>query len=90
METKHVNNTTEQLLSSNQALLQEAANYLETQGKRYSLSEWITLKEYAKRHRLDSISVISNWINRGIIPAEDILIVEELNGLKLIKDKVYK
>ncbi|MCX6216510.1 hypothetical protein [Spirosoma sp.] len=83
-------NSTEQLLEQNQALIQQATAFLETQGKRYSLSEWVTLKEYAKRYGLESISVISNWINRGIIPAEDIVIVEELNDLKLIKDKVYK
>lgn len=82
--------STEQLLAHNQALIKEATAFLESQGKRYSLSEWVTLKQYAKRHELESISVISNWINRGIIPAEDILIVEELNDLKLIRDKVYK
>lgn len=83
-------NNADQLLAANQALIHEATAFLESQGKRYNLSEWVTLKQYAKRHQLESISVISNWINRGIIPAEDILVVEELNDLKLIKDKVYK
>lgn len=90
MSTLNTLNTTESLLMENQALIHEATAFLESQGKRYSLSEWVTLKQYAKRHELESISVISNWINRGIIPAEDIVVVEELNDLKLIKDKVYK
>ncbi|RIV20507.1 hypothetical protein DYU11_20905 [Fibrisoma montanum] len=83
-------NKTEQLLTDNRALINEARSFLEANGKRYDLSEWVTLKEYAKRHNLETISVVSNWINRGRIPAEDIIEVEELNGLKLIRDKVYQ
>lgn len=83
-------NQTEQLIAQNNALIQDATAFLESQGKRYSLTEWVTLKQYAKRHQLESISVLSNWISRGIIPAEDMIIVEELNDLKLIRDKIYK
>lgn len=93
MSTGNMTNNADQtakLLASNKALIQEATNFLEVQGKRYSLSEWITLKEYAKRHRLHSISVLSNWINLGIITNNDILIIEELSALKLIRDKIYK
>lgn len=83
-------NATSELLASNQQLIQDASSYLVSQGKQLNFSEWVTMKEYAKRHELDSISVLSNWINRGIIPAEDIQVIEELNGLKLIRDKIYK
>ncbi len=31
-----------------------------------------------------------NWIRRGIVPAENIRVVDELNGLKLIKAVKYR
>jgi hypothetical protein len=59
-------------------------------GFEYILTEWLTPKECVKQYNLASISVISNWIKRRIIPKEDIVESKSLNGLKLIRNKVYK
>ena len=57
-------------------------------GKEFALSEWLTLTEYAKRHDL-TVSRVQQWVIRGIVPEECIVIVPELNYLKLVKDQLY-
>ncbi len=70
--------------------LRKGKRFLEMNGIQYNLSKWVTLKEYTRRHGLESTSVVSNWISRGIVPPENIVVVSELNDLKLIKDIPYK
>lgn len=55
----------------------------------YSLDEWITISDYSRRHNLKT-SRVQNWITRGIIPPDKVVVVPQLNSLKLIKDEVYK
>ncbi len=57
-------------------------------GKEFDLAEWITLSEYAKKHNL-TLNRVQQWVNRGVVPAESMVIVPELNYLKLIKDQEY-
>lgn len=52
------------------------------------LSEWVTQKRYAEEHGV-SIPTVSNWIGRGIIPADCVQIIPELNDLRLIKNQDY-
>lgn len=54
----------------------------------YNLGEWVTLKTYAEKFEID-VHVLYNWIRRGKVPKENIVTVEELNGLKLIKAIPY-
>jgi len=53
------------------------------------MSEWLTIKRYAERHDL-STQVVTNWIARGIIPAECVKDVPELNDLRLVKNQTYR
>lgn len=55
----------------------------------YSLNEWITISDYSRRHNLKT-SRVQNWITRGIIPSDKVVVVPQLNSLKLIKDEIYK
>ncbi|TKT93978.1 hypothetical protein [Dyadobacter frigoris] len=57
--------------------------------KEYSLSEWITTSDYVKNNRL-AIARVHNWITRGVIPKDCIVIIPELNHLKLIKNQSYE
>ncbi|GLU56158.1 hypothetical protein [Dyadobacter frigoris] len=54
----------------------------------YDLSEWITLTDYSKKYNL-SISRVQQWIIRGIVPSDCVIVVPELNYLKLLKNKMY-
>ena len=57
--------------------------------KEYNLSEWITTSDYAKSNHL-AIARVHNWITCGVIPSDCIIVVPELNHLKLIKDQLYQ
>ena len=57
--------------------------------KEYDLSEWITLSDYSKINNL-SIARIQNWILRGVVPTDCVIVVPELNHLKLIKNQIYE
>lgn len=59
-------------------------------GKKYELSEWVTLSDYCKHYGIKSTSRVSNWILRGIIPQENIINVSRLNNLTLIRLLPYK
>ena len=54
------------------------------------MSQWLTLKRYAQKYSLASTNVLSNWISRGIITAENIMDLPELNDLRLIRDIPYR
>lgn len=57
----------------------------------YDLREWVTLKEYVLRHEgITSTNIVSNWISRGVVPADCVVELPDLNGLKLIRDQVYQ
>lgn len=58
------------------------------EGRTYPLHEWLTLTNYAKLHGLQ-VNQVQNWINRGIVPKEKMLIVPELNNLKLLHNEQY-
>lgn len=76
------------VLDANKAI-NEVKAYLKLNGAEYLLSDWVTLKEYCNRYHLKSTSVVSNWIARGVVPSENIIVVPEMNNLKLIKAVAY-
>jgi hypothetical protein len=80
----------EDLLSDAKSLGNEIENVLIEQGKVHLLTEWLTIKEYTQKYNLASTSVVSNWINIGVIPPDCILETKNFDGIKLIKDKVFK
>ncbi len=78
------------LMAESDALIQEGLRYLEMNGIKYNLKQWVTIKEYTRRYNLDSTSVVSNWISRGVIPPENVITIPDLNNIKLIKAIPYK
>ncbi len=62
---------------------------IELDNKKYPLSEWVTIKDYCKKFEIKSTSNIANWIKRGIVPSENIVEIQGLNNLKLIKAVPY-
>ena len=70
--------------------LEQAENFLSQNGRQYPLSDWLTPKEYAKRFDIQSTQVITNWIRRGVIPKENVVTIQELNNLTLVKAMPYR
>ena len=83
-------NDFEALLAQNANTQKEALKLLSSQGQEIDLGEWVTIKEYAKRFGIKSTNVVSNWINRGVIPPENIIDIAELNNIRLIRAVPYK
>lgn len=80
----------EELLQAARETLEKAQNYLSKDGKIYELHDWVTVAEYCRRFNIPNTQTVSNWIKRGIIPAEDMVIIEELNNTRLIKAIPYQ
>jgi hypothetical protein len=80
----------EELLANGEELIANSEDLLKIKGVEYSLSEWLTPMKYCEKFNIENVAVITNWINRGKIPSENIRVIEELNNLKLIKAVPYK
>ena len=84
------NKELQDLLAESRQLQKEAEAYLFLQGKQYKFSEWVTIKEYARRFSLESTMVVSNWISRGVIPPENVITISALNNIRLVKAIPYR
>lgn len=58
-------------------------------GVTIDLAEWLTIKRYAQRYNLTT-QVVTNWISRGIIPADCVMDLPELNNIRLVKNQLYR
>ena len=75
--------------SMEQQLMQLTQSKLVIMDKEYYLWEWITLSDYAKKYNV-KIPRLLNWIERGVIPDDAIIVIPELNHLKLVKNQLYE
>jgi len=80
----------DELLRDARETLTKAQNYLSKDGKIYELHDWVTVAEYCRRFNIPNTQTVSNWIKRGVIPAEDTVVIEEYNNIRLIKALPYQ
>jgi hypothetical protein len=80
----------QELLDRSKALIEEGKAFLQANGTFIELDNYLTIKRYCEKYGLQSESIVTNWIRRGVITPEDVKVIEELNGLRLIKDKRYR
>ena len=52
-------------------------------------SDWLTIARYAKKYGI-STQLVNKWIERGVIPADCVETLTELNNIKLVKDQLYR
>lgn len=92
METLNQASTEEKkaFLNEIRQFREEIEDVLKIKGVEYKLDEWLTIAKYCEKFDISSTSIVSNWIKRGTIPAENVREIEELNGLKLIKAVPYR
>lgn len=79
-----------EIMTKAEKLISLGRNLLINQGKVIDTNDYLTIKRYCEKYNLKSEAVVLNWIARGIIPKEDVLILTEFNNLKVIPDKQYK
>lgn len=77
------------LIEDTDQMIKEAQAYLISQGQVVDLTDWVTIKEYCRRFNIKNTETVTNWIGRGIVPAENIRIIEEFNNTRLIKAIPY-
>lgn len=76
----------EELLAASEKAL---TNYMVIKGKKYPTDEWVTVAEYCKRFGIANTQTVTNWIKRGVVPKDDIVVIEEYNNIRLIKAVPY-
>ena len=79
-----------ELLKETQELIGKAKAFLVSEGKVIEFDKFLTIKKYCQKYGIKDESLVTNWIRRGIIPFDDIHVFQELNGLRMIRDKIYK
>lgn len=71
------------------AAIQQGRDYLIRQGKVVDLSKWVTIKKYCELYDIKNTETVTNWIRRGIVPADDTMVMEDFNNLRMIRAKEY-
>lgn len=74
--------------AQSKALREETMSILKVNGVEYPLTDWLTPANYARKFELKNSMVVTNWIARGIIPAENVKEIPEL-GIRLVKAIEY-
>lgn len=82
--------TVAEILADARSFRTEVEDYLKVNGVEYHLHDWLTIKKYCERFQIEDTHIVTNWIRRGVIPAENVREIEELNGLRLIKAVPYR
>lgn len=59
------------------------------EGKEYILGDWVTIADYCRLYKFKPARV-QNWINREIVPRQNVVVIQELNNLKLLRNIPYQ
>ena len=59
------------------------------EGREYVFGDWVTIADYCRLHDFKPARV-QNWIDREIVPRQNVVIIQELNNLKLLKNVLYR
>jgi len=81
-------NKLKQVTEQSRVAREEMISILSHNGVDYPLNEWLTPKNYAIKFGIKNVETILNWINRGVIPTDNIKEISEL-GLRLVKAVEY-
>ena len=77
----------ESLINESEKALKD---YVISKGRSYPLDEWVTIKEYCKRFGIENTQTVTNWIKRGVITSQDIVVLVDLNDIRLIRAIPYR
>ncbi|GAB3643820.1 hypothetical protein [Spirosoma arcticum] len=77
-----------EVTANSRKALEETKSILQVHGVSYPLTDWLTPRNYALKFGVKNTETVINWINRGVIPADDVREVPEL-GLRLVRAVPY-
>ena len=78
-----------ELADAGEQALKDTDVFLQQNGVRYLLDEWLTVTNYAQKYGVDT-QLVSNWIRRGVVPANCVVELNALNNIRLVKDQPYR
>ena len=84
-----LSNRLNELADAGEQALEDTDAFLQQNGIRYSLDEWLTVTNYARKYAVDT-QLVSNWIRRGVVPANWVVELNALNNIRLVKDQPYR
>lgn len=58
-------------------------------GREYVFGDWVTIADYCRIYDVKP-NRVQNWIDREIVPAQNVVVIAELNRLKLLKNQPYQ
>ena len=59
------------------------------EGREYVFGDWVTIADYCRLYDFKP-SRVQNWIDREIVPPQNVVVIQELNNLKLLKNVPYQ
>jgi hypothetical protein len=87
MTTQHVNHS--QALANFANESDKAIQLVRFRGLTVDMAEWLTITRYAQRYNTTA-QIVTDWIACGVIPADCVMALPELNDLRLVKNQPYK
>ena len=90
METPNIKEELEALLKSSRELRNETIAYLKEQGIEFQPGQWLTVKRYCDKFGITDVQTVMDWIEKGVIPPENIHVLKDLDNVILIRAVPYK
>ncbi|RIV23528.1 hypothetical protein DYU11_11085 [Fibrisoma montanum] len=59
------------------------------EGKEYIFGDWVTIADNSRLYNY-TLSRVQNWIDREIVPRQNVVVSRELKNLKLLKNVPYR
>ncbi|GAB3255965.1 hypothetical protein GCM10027347_17480 [Larkinella harenae] len=89
VKNKETLNDAEQGFAAMEKKTEETLKIITPLGFTLDTAEWLTIARYSKKYDIPQ-STITSWISRGVIPADAVQDLPELNNIRLIKDQPYR
>ena len=77
-------------LASSQELIDNAIDFLSQRGHVFDSTPWVTVDEYCRRFHIDTPETVSEWIQKGFVPPEDVRIIEVPYRIQILRAKKYQ
>ncbi|GAB3284369.1 hypothetical protein GCM10027347_61300 [Larkinella harenae] len=63
--------------------------FLKEHGHELDIGEWLSIRDYAKKYSITT-QVVTNWIDRGKIPADCVEELPMFNNIRMVRDREYR
>ena len=90
METSKIKEEIRERLKQTDATINEAIAYLKQQGIDFQPGQWLTIKRYCDKFGIADPQTVTDWIARGVIPAENVTVIKEFHNTVMIKAVPYQ